>query len=127
MIYERESDKPVEAAAKDLAAAVERHGFGVLHSYDFKATLAAKGQPIEPECRVLEVCNPRQAREVLTNDITLNMALPCRLSVFERRGRTVIGMVPPSDVLRLISDSPELRKVAAEVETTMKAIIDEAM
>jgi uncharacterized protein (DUF302 family) len=126
MIYERKSGKAVEAAARDLAGAVERHGFGVLHSYDFKATLAAKGQPIEPECRVLEVCNPAQAREVLTNDITLNMALPCRLSVFERDGHTIIGMVPPSDVLGLISDSAELRKVADDVEATMKAIIDEA-
>ena len=42
------------------------------------------------ECRVLEVCNPRQAAAVLSSDMRLNMALPCRLSVYTESGVTKI-------------------------------------
>ena len=38
-----DSNKPVAQAATDLAKAVAAHGFGVLHVYDLKQTLASKG------------------------------------------------------------------------------------
>jgi uncharacterized protein (DUF302 family) len=125
-IYTRETTKAVDRAAGDLEAAVTAHGFGVLHTYDFRQTLAEKGFELPHECRVLEVCNPRQASEVLKLDMSLNMVLPCRLSVYEDHGKTLIGMVPPSDLLALVSHDPALAGASAEVERAMKAIIDAA-
>ena len=126
MTYVKESGKSVEEASKDLEAAVARHGFGVLHTYDFRKTLKEKGFPIEQECRVLEVCNPRQAQAVLNHDMQLNMALPCRISVYEEAGKTRIGMIPPTDLLGLVSKLDALRTVAGEVETAIRNMIDEA-
>jgi len=127
MIYVKSSDKSVEQAAADVEAAAQRHGFGVLHSYDFKATLRSKGFDLPNECRVLEVCNPRQASEILRSDMRVNMALPCRISVYEDAGRTRIGMIRPTALLGLISESGELGKAASEVERTVEAIIDESI
>lgn len=127
MIYTRRTSKSVAEATRDVEAAVAAHGFGVLHSYDFQQTLGEKGFPLANGCRVLEVCNPRQASEVLAADMTLNMALPCRLSVYEDNGATMIGMIPPTDLLRLVSSDPAIARVAGEVEHTMKAIIDAAL
>jgi uncharacterized protein (DUF302 family) len=118
-----ESTKSVEQATADLQEAVKKHGFGVLHIYDLKATLKEKGAPIENECRVLEVCNPQQAQKVLTSDMSMNMALPCRVSVYER---TRIGLLSPRDMLGLLSDRPELAEVAAEVEAAMQRMIEDA-
>jgi uncharacterized protein (DUF302 family) len=126
MTYVKQSRKSVEEASKDLEAAVARHGFGVLHTYDFRQTLKEKGFPIEQECRVLEVCNPRQAQAVLNHDMQLNMALPCRISVYEEAGQTRIGMIPPTDLLGLVSKLDALRAVAGEVETAIRSMIDEA-
>ncbi|MEJ2514267.1 MAG: DUF302 domain-containing protein [Gammaproteobacteria bacterium] len=126
MTYVKNSGKSVEEAARDLQAAVERHGFGVLHTYDLTRTLEGKGYPIARECRIFEVCNPGQAQAVLSHDMELNMALPCRVSVYESSEGTRIGMIPPTDVLGLISDSPELSEVAGEVEEAIRRMIDEA-
>lgn len=126
MTYVKNSSKSVEDAARDLRAAVERLGFGVLHTYDLTQTLESKGYPISRECRIFEVCNPAQAQAVLSHDMELNMALPCRVSVYESGQGTRIGMIPPQDILGLISDSAELRQVAGEVEGAIRRMIDEA-
>lgn len=127
MIYTRTTPKTVAEATRDVEAAVTAHGFGVLHSYDFQKTLGDKGFPLQNGCRVLEVCNPKQASEVLAADMALNMALPCRLSIYEDKGATIIGMIPPSDLLPLVSSDPAIAQAAGEVEATMKAIINAAV
>lgn len=126
MIYTRQTTKSVESATQALEAAVAANGFGLLHTYDFRKILAGKGFNLPGECRVFEVCNPRQASEVLAVDMALNMVLPCRVSIYEDQDRTIIGMVPPSDLLPLVSVDPALATSAQEVEATMKRIIDDA-
>jgi len=127
MTYVRETKKSIDSAVADVEASVVHHKFGVLHIYDFKETLHSKGFELANECRVLEVCNPGQANEILHNDMSVNMALPCRISVYEDGGQTLIGMIPPTEILSLISGSEELRKAASEVEETMIAIIDDSI
>ena len=126
MIYTRQTTKSVERATQDLEAAVASNGFGLLHTYDFRKILVGKGFSLPGECRVFEVCNPRQASEVLAVDMALNMVLPCRVSIYEDQGRTMIGMVPPTDLLPLVSVDPAIATSAREVEASMKRIIDDA-
>jgi uncharacterized protein (DUF302 family) len=126
MYYIVPTDKSVDAAARDLETAVTRHGFGVLHVYDLKQTLAGKGVTLPAECRIFEVCNPHQAIKVLSADMSLNMALPCRISVYEEKGKTMIGTMRPAEMLGLLSNDPELAKVADAVDQSLSTMIDEA-
>lgn len=126
MLYNMRTTKSVEQATKDLDAAIAANGFGLLHTYDFRQILAGKGFNLAGECRVFEVCNPKQASEVLAADMALNLVLPCRISIYEDQGGTLIGMVPPSDLLPLVSAEPSIAKAAQDVETTLKRIIDDA-
>jgi RNA polymerase-binding protein DksA len=118
--------KSVSEAARDLGAAVERHEFGVLHVHDLAETLARKGHPLGAQCKVFEVCNPRHAARVLKHDMRLNMALPCRISVYEDCGVTHIGTILPTEIFRTLSPRGELADTAAAVEAAIKAIIEEA-
>ena len=118
-------DLGVADAAERLTEALVRRRFGVLHVHNLKQTLNSKGVPFETECRVMEVCNPQQAARVLADDIDLNMALPCRISVYEKNGRTQIGMLSPKAMLRELSDSAALQSVADEVEATLTDAIEE--
>jgi len=52
-----------------------------LHIHNLRETLKQKGVDFPNACRILEICNPQRAKEVLTEDMDLNMALPCRVSV----------------------------------------------
>ena len=127
MLYIKETKKSVDQAFQDLEASIRQHGFGLLHHYDFKQTLKEKGFDLPNECRVLEVCNPKQACEVLHMDMAINMALPCRISIYEENGKTFIGMIPPSTLLGLISPSADLMELAQAVEDSTRQIIDAAV
>lgn len=127
MNYIQETNKTVEQAVLDLESAVKRNGFGVLHIYDLKATLKSKGVDLPQECRILEVCNPAQAATVLSSDMTLNLALPCRISVYEDAGKTKIGMIRPTRLLGLLSDDSTLANTAQEVEDAVKRMIKETV
>ncbi|KZC15385.1 hypothetical protein RHOFW510R12_06515 [Rhodanobacter sp. FW510-R12] len=126
MYYVVETPKSFDQAAADLEAAIARNGFGVLHVHDLGATLRGKGVPFEHECKVFEVCNPRQAARVLGVDMRLNMALPCRVSVYTEAGGTRIGMIEPVAMLAMLSPDPALAQVAREVQAVVMRSIDEA-
>ena len=126
MRYVVKTEKSVEQASTDLMDAVTRNGFGVLHTHDLTATLHKKGFDLGNQCRIFEICNPQQALRVLTEDMGLNMALPCRISVYEEEGTTKIGMLRPTALLSALSPSPELATVAREVEDVSIRIIEEA-
>ena len=126
MYYLVETNKPFDQASTDLKVAVQRHGFGVLNVHDLGATLRSKGVPFDEECRVFEVCNPRQAARVLSADMRLNAVLPCRISVFTHHGKTEIGMIRVTETLASLSHEPNLQEIAERVEATTIQIIDEA-
>lgn len=126
MYYIVPTSKTFNQAVSDLEAAVLRHGFGVLHIHDLGATLRSKGMAFEEECKVFEVCNPGQAAKVLSLDMRLNMALPCRISVFTEKGSTRIGMIRPVPMLSALSQDATLAQVAKEVEDKTIQMVDEA-
>ena len=126
MYYIVETDKTFEQAATDLDAAVKAHGFGVLHVHDLGGTLRSKGIEFDEQCKVFEVCNPGQAAKVLSTDMRLNMALPCRISVFTDKGKTQIGLIKPAQMLSSLSDEPALVQVAEEVEAKTIQMVDDA-
>ena len=125
MYYIVDTEKSFEQAAKDLDAAVKRNGFGVLHIHDLGETLRNKGIEFAEQCRVFEVCNPQQAAKVLSADMRLNMALPCRISVFTEKGNTRIGLIKPAQMLSSLSDNEKLHEVAIEVEKATIKMVNE--
>jgi len=124
--YVVRSSKSVDQAQEAVTAAAQKRKFGTLHTYDLKQTLEGKGFDLEPEVRVLEICNPPYAEKVLKAQVSMNMALPCRISVWQEDGATRIGMIRPKAMLEMLTDLPALRQIADEVERLMVEIIDEA-
>ena len=126
MYYIVETDKSFEQASADLESAVKRDGFGLLHVHDLGTTLRSKGIAFDNQCKVFEVCNPGQAAKVLSTDMRLNMALPCRISVFTDKGKTKIGLIRPMQMLSALSQDAALIHIAKEVEEKTIQMVDEA-
>ena len=124
--FQLDTDRPFEEACAALQISVPAHGFGVLAVHDLAATLRSKGIAFPEQCRVFEVCNPQQAAQVLAADMALNMALPCRISVYTQAGTTRIGMIRPEAMLSALSSDPALAEVARQVEASTRAIMEEA-
>lgn len=126
MYYIVPTPKSFDQACVDLEAAAKGHGFGVLHVHDIGATLRSKGIDFAGQARVFEICNPVQANRVLSLDMRLNMALPCRISVYVDGGQTQIGLIEPVQMLAALSDHPALLQIADEVQEKMIRIAEEA-
>jgi len=110
MIYKIQTNTPLQTVKDALADSAKEFGFGVLGSYDFKKILETKGFPIEKEITVFELCNPKGAQEVLGTIPEVSVYLPCRLSIYEEEGKTIISTI---DVEHMID--------SFEVNDTFKA------
>ncbi|HWT82999.1 MAG TPA: DUF302 domain-containing protein [Candidatus Acidoferrum sp.] len=126
MLYIVETKKDVETAAHDLEEAVKRNKFGVLHIHNLKQTLKEKGVDFPNACKIFEVCNPQRATQVLSQNMTVNLALPCRISVYQEGGRTKIGMIKPTALLAIFPGAEGLKPIAEEVERETIKMIEEA-
>ena len=126
MYYIVETEKSFDQAAAELESAVARHGFEVLHAHDLGTTLRGKGIAFEEECKVFEVCNPGDGAKVLAADMRLNMALPCRISVYTEKGRTWIGIIRPVQMLSSLSQDAALLQVAKEAEEKTIQMVEDA-
>jgi uncharacterized protein (DUF302 family) len=125
MLVKLTTDKTVSAAAVALQAAVEANRFGVMHIHNLKETMAKKGVEFAHECLIFEVCQPQQAQEVLEENMSISTALPCRISVYEEEGKTVLATLKPTTLLAMFN-TPQLDGVAEAVEATIVKIMQEA-
>lgn len=124
MKYVVTSEKSIDAICVAIEKAVPAQKFGIVCVHDLKKTMANKGVEFENEVRVYEICNPMKARAVLSIDMDLCSALPCRISVYQDAGKTKIGMIKPVDMLKAINPDTELLAHAQEVEDISIRIID---
>ena len=127
MIHVKSTAKNIDDVCQALETVVPEHKFGLLHVHNLKETMQNKGVEFAPECRVFEVCNPHHAKAVLGENILVNLALPCRIGVWEEDGQTKVGTLLPSQLMGIFGDSATMAKTAAEVETVMLAIIDDVL
>ena len=125
MLITVSTNKPVSEVAIALHAAVEANHFGVLQVHNLKETMTKKGVEFESECLIFEVCQPQQAKRVLDQNMSVSTALPCRISIYEEGGKTILATLKPTTLLALFN-APQLEGVAQEVEHTIVKIMKEA-
>jgi uncharacterized protein (DUF302 family) len=125
MLIKLSTDRSVTEAAAALHAAVEANHFGVMQVHNLKETMAKKGVEFARECLVFEVCQPQQAKRVLDQDMSVSTALPCRISIYEESGKTILATLKPTILLAMFN-TPQLEGVAQDVEDTIVKIMKEA-
>jgi uncharacterized protein (DUF302 family) len=87
--------------------------------------MSKKGVDFARECLIFEVCQPQQAKKVLDENMSISTALPCRISIYEDSGKTILATLKPTKLLAMFNEL-QLEKVAQEVETTIIKIMNEA-
>ena len=125
MLVKLSTSKTVSETAAALQAAVQANHFGVMQVHNLQETMVKKGVDFERECLIFEVCQPQQAKKVLDQNMSVSTALPCRISIYEEGGKTILATLKPTTLLAMF-DSPQLKDVAQEVEDTIVKIMKEA-
>lgn len=124
MYYVVDTNRDFDEVSQMLVSEAPNYGFGVLHIHDMGKTFSNKGIEFDELCRIFEVCNPIKASEVMSIEMQLNMALPCRISVFTQNGTTKIGLIKPTELLSALSDNPKLKEISTEVEKKLIELIN---
>ena len=125
MLVKLSTDKSVSEVATALQAAVAANHFGVMQVHNLQDTMTKKGVAFARQCLIFEVCQPQQAKKVLEENMSVSTALPCRISIYEQGGKTILATLKPT-VLLAMFNTPQLGEVAQEVENTILKIIKEA-
>jgi uncharacterized protein (DUF302 family) len=125
MLYSRQTDNSFEDVCKKIQDFSAQNKLGVLAVIDLKEKLNSKGVEFEPQCRIIEVCNPVQAKLVLQANMAISTVLPCRISVYEDGGKVTVASLRPSAVLSLFGN-PEIQPIAQQIEDAIIRIIDSA-
>lgn len=124
-LYVRTTGHSLDEVGKRLEERIKAHHFGLLGVIDLQNKMREKGVEFDKGCRIYEVCNPQQAKQVLEKNIQIATVLPCRIVAYQQGPQTALATVLPSRLIALFGP-PELVKTAQEVETDIRAMLDEA-
>ena len=122
--YTVSTDKSYADAVQAVVDSAAAHGFRVQFVHDVAETLAEKGFEREP-VTIVEMCNAKYASEVLARDIKIGLMLPCPVMVYEESGAVTISTMRPTLIGAFFPEA-HLEQIAAEVESKIVAIVDEA-
>ena len=126
IVYEKSTNKSLTEAISSLESNLKESGFGILWQLNFKDKLQEKGLEFKDDFVVLEVCNPKQAKEVLEENIHIGYVLPCKMVVRREGDKTYIGMTSPEVLIGLFEGS-DLKEVAKKVEEALKNSIEASL
>lgn len=125
MLFKLSTDKSMSEAAAALQAAVQANRFGVMQVHNLKETMTKKGVDFGRECLIFEVCQPQQAKKVLEENMSISTMLPCRISLYEEGGKTILASLKPTALLAIFN-APLLEGVAHDVEDSIIKIMKDA-
>ncbi len=121
--YEIRTHKNLSEAVDVLKFQLSQVSFGVLWELNFKEKLKDKGLDFDNNFIILEVCNPRKAKQVLDIHIEAGYFLPCKVVVYEKEDSVYMGMLKPTILINLV-EKEDLTAIAKEVEAELKKAID---
>ncbi|NJP38953.1 DUF302 domain-containing protein [Alkalicoccus luteus] len=116
----------VDETVEKLTASFQDVQFGVLWDFDVKAKLDEKEVGLDHEFRIMEVCNPKIAKNVLTETMLAGYFLPCKVVVYDDQGETKVGMPKPTALMELVGE-PQVLETAKDVEKRMSEAMEAAV
>ncbi|GGF19746.1 hypothetical protein GCM10010954_18120 [Halobacillus andaensis] len=124
--YTVSTNKGVEEAVESLEASLKEEQFGVLWTFDIKDKLQEKGLDFNKEYKVLEVCNPKEAQRVLSENQMAGYFLPCKMVVYDDEGTTKIGMPKPTALISMVNDET-IESLAKDIEERLITCMDKSV
>ncbi|ARD47539.1 DUF302 domain-containing protein [Sporosarcina sp. P33] len=124
--YTVKTSKSLDDAVRAVEDSLREDNFGVLWKLDLTAKLKEKGMDFETLYTVLEVCNPKEAQRVLSENLLVGYFLPCKIVVYEDKGTTKIGLPKPTSLIQMIQND-EIQAMAEDIERRLISSIDKAI
>src|SRR5699024_6424791 len=96
---------------------------GVLWKFDIKETLEKKGFDFDQYYRVLEVCNPKEANDILEKNSLVGYFIPCKIVVYEDSNYAMIDIPRTTQMISMVEDE-QVKDKAKNIEDRLIKCID---
>ena len=121
--FTKELDKTFEQVVNEIKEELKKEGFGVLTTIDVKEKFKEKLGIDFKKYLILGACNPANARQAIEAEENIGLMLPCNVIVYEKDDKVVVAAIKPTVAMKMIENEP-LNKIAEEVESKIKRVID---
>ena len=122
--YTVQTEKSFADAVNAVTSETAKMGYRVLHVHDVRETLEFKGFKIG-NLKIIEVCNAKHASELLQKELKMSLFMPCRISVYDREGKTYISSMNTETISEMVPGL-DFRDLAAQVNKQLETIVDNA-
>ncbi|MBN2236435.1 MAG: DUF302 domain-containing protein [Bacteroidales bacterium] len=97
MIMEDESKYNFEETVARFEEAAQNQGWKISKTHDLQASLAKFGTEVQA-IKVIELCHPEYAGEILSNVDARVVAsmMPCRVAIYEKNGKVILSRMNSS-------------------------------
>lgn len=123
IIYEKKTNKSFDEALESVKKELKERKFGVLWELNFKDKMAEHNIDFKNNFKILEVCNPQKAKEVLSAHLEVGYFLPCKMVVYEKNNEVFIGTAKPEMLLGMMGYD-DIGSVATEVQQVLIEAIE---
>lgn len=121
MSYQVQTTKSVDEALKALEEVLPTYSFGLQNIHNMKNNLNNKGIDFDTECLILDVCNPKIAKELLDIDLNLCNAMPCKITLRAQENETIVSINPFAYIIEFLNK--DAKEAAQKAEAILKEII----
>ncbi len=112
-------DKAIEKVTEEL----KKEGFGVLTTIDVKDTLKKKLDVDFKRYVILGACNPPFAYNALQAEEQIGLLLPCNVIVYEKEGKTIVGVFDPMTMAKLV-ENDALKSIAEDIAAKLRRVLN---
>lgn len=118
-----ESKQSIETIAQKVSGECENHKFSLLQTFVYHDILKEKGFPIKRKVFIYEICQAKTAGLMLTSNPEFSIFMPCKIAMYENKGKTIISTMNMEIMLNAVKSNPELYKEATAIFKTLKSLM----
>ncbi|MBU2553324.1 MAG: DUF302 domain-containing protein [Bacteroidetes bacterium] len=119
-----EANQEIENISQQVPAKCEEYGFTLLTTYNYHEIVENKGFPIKQKVWIYEICVAKTAALMLTSNPNFSIFMPCKLSVYEENGKTIISTMNMGIMLEAVKTDKELYDNATSLFTSIKNMMN---
>jgi uncharacterized protein (DUF302 family) len=117
------SDNNIDSIASNVQPLCDKYGFALLTTYNYHEIVASKGYPIERKVFIYEICQAKTASLMLTTNPVFSVFMPCKISIYEENGKTVISTMDMSLILSAVKSDTTLYDEATLLFNKLKSLL----
>jgi len=122
--YKLETNVSIEKVTAKVQQECDNYKFALLTTYNYHEIVENKGFPIKRKVFIYEICQAKTASMMLTHHPYFSIFMPCKLTVYEDNGKTIISTMNMETALKAINSNKELYTDAVTLFNSLKSMMN---